>query len=110
MNEIDKTKLSDPTKFRLDEIKKRENYFHEEVNQTKLSTKKLSKYVSNFNYIVKILIVLNATTGGVCIISHASVVGAPLGIVSGGFNYYICFSNRNNKKNIKNNKKQKEKT
>ena len=60
MNEIDKTKLPDQTKFRLDEIKKIENYFHEEINQRKLSTKKLSKYVTTFHYIDKILIVLNA--------------------------------------------------
>ena len=40
MNEIDKTKLSDQTKFRLDEIKKIENYFHEEINQRKLCSKK----------------------------------------------------------------------
>ena len=85
MNEIDKTKLSDPTKFRLDEIKKIETYFHEEINQRKLSSKKLSKYVTTFNYIDKILIVLNTTTGGVCIISHAAVVGAPVGIASAGF-------------------------
>ena len=85
MNEIDKSKLSDQTKFRLDEIKKVETYFHEEINQRKLSSKKLSKYVTTFNYIDKILIVLNATTGGVCIISHASVVGAPIGIASAGF-------------------------
>ena len=77
MNEIDKTKLSDQTKFRLDEIKKIENYFNSEINQRKLCSKKLSKYVTTFNYIDKILIVLNATTGGICIISHASVVGAP---------------------------------
>ena len=62
MDEIDETKLSDQTNFRLDEIKRIENYFHEEINQRKLSTKKLSKYVSTFNYIDKILIVLNAAT------------------------------------------------
>ena len=62
MNEIDKTKLSDQTKFRLDEIKKIENYFHEEINQRKLCSKKVNKYVTTFNYIDKILIVLNATT------------------------------------------------
>ena len=90
MNEIDKTKLSDQTKFRLDEIKKIENYFNSEINQRKLCSKKLSKYVSTFNYIDKILIVLNATTGGVCIISHATVVGAPVGIASAGF--IIVFS------------------
>ena len=85
MNEIDKTKLSDQTKFRLDEIKKIENYFNSEINQRKLCSKKLSKYVTTFNYIDKILIVLNATTGGACIISHATVVGAPVGIASAGF-------------------------
>ena len=77
MNEIDKTNLTDQTKFRLNEITKIENYFNSEINQRKLYSKKLSKYVSAFNYIDKIFIVLNATTGGVSIISHATVVGAP---------------------------------
>ena len=77
--------MSDQTKFRLDEIKKIEDYFNSEINQRKLCSKKLSKYVSTFNYIDKILIVLNATTGGVCIISHETVVGAPVGIASAGF-------------------------
>ena len=45
-----------------------------------MCSKKLSKYVNAFDYIDKILIVLNATTGEVCIISHATVVGAPVGI------------------------------
>ena len=85
MNEIDQTKLSDQVKFRLDEIRKIENYFHEEINQRKLSTEILSKYVTTFNYIDKLLIVLNATTGGICIISHTSVIGAPVGIASAGF-------------------------
>ena len=90
MNEIDKTKLSVQTKFRLDEIKKIENYFHEEINKRKLCSKKVNKHVTTFNYIDKILIVLNATTGGICIISHATVVGAPVGIASAGFT--IVFS------------------
>ena len=85
MNEIDKAKLSDQTKFRLDEIKRIESYFNSEINQRKLCSKKLSKYVTTFNYIDKILIVLNATTGGVCIISHTTIVGAPIGIASAGF-------------------------
>ena len=85
MNEIDKTKLSDQTKFRLDEIKKIETYFHEEINQRNFSSKKVNKYVTTFNYIDKILTVLNATTGGICIISNASVVGASVGIASAGF-------------------------
>ena len=40
---IDKTNLSEQTKFRLDEISKIENYFIEEINQRKSCNKKLSK-------------------------------------------------------------------
>ena len=36
-------------------------------------------------YIDKVLIVLCATTGEVCIVSHATIVGAPVGIASAGF-------------------------
>ena len=66
---IDKTDLSEQTKFRLDEISKVENYFTEEINQRKSCIQKLNKYVTTFDYIDKYLIVLSATTGGVSIIS-----------------------------------------
>ena len=39
MNEIDKTKLSDQRKFRLDEIKKIENYFNLEINERKFCSR-----------------------------------------------------------------------
>ena len=48
---IDKTNLTNQTKFRLDEISKIENYFIEEINQRKSCSKKLSKYVAIFDYI-----------------------------------------------------------
>ena len=41
---IDKTNLTNQTKFRLDEISKIENYFIAEINQRKLYSKKFSKY------------------------------------------------------------------
>ena len=82
---IDKTDLSEQTKFRLDEISKIENYFIEEINQRKPCSQKLSKYVTAFDYIDKILIVLSAATGGVSIISFTSILGAPAGIASASF-------------------------
>ena len=82
--------MSDQTKFRWDEIKKIEDYFNSEINQRELCSKKLRKHVTTFNYIDKILIVLNATTRGVCIISNATVAGAPVGIASARFT--IVFS------------------
>ena len=80
MNEIHKTNLTDQTKYRLNEISKIENYFNSEVNQRKSCIKKLSKYITTFDYIDKVLIVLIATSGGVPIISLTSVVGTPVGI------------------------------
>ena len=53
---IDKTNLTDQTKFRLDEISKIENYFIEEINQRKSCSKKLSKNVAVFDYIDQALI------------------------------------------------------
>ena len=82
---IDKTILSEQTKFRLSEIIGIENYFHQEINQRKSYSKNLNKYVTVFDYIDKVLIVLSATTGGVSIISFTSVVGAPDGITSAIF-------------------------
>ena len=77
--------MTEQTKFWLDEISKIENWFHEEINQRKSCSKKLSKYVAIFDYIDKILIVLSATTGGVSICLFTSVVGAPVGIASAVF-------------------------
>ena len=79
---IDKTDLCEQTKFRLDEISKIECYFIEEINQEKSCCKKLSRYIAIFDYIDKILIVLSATTGGISIISFASVIGTPTGKAS----------------------------
>ena len=73
------------TKFRLDEISKTENYFHEDISQRKSCSKKLSNYVAAFHYIDKILIVLSVKTGGVSSCSFTSIVGAPVGIASASF-------------------------
>ena len=60
----------------------------------------MSKYVSTFNYIDKILIVLNVITGGVCIVSHATVVRAPVGIASVRFTIVFCLATGIVKKNL----------
>ena len=65
MNEINKTNLSEKTKFWLSQIIGIANYFHQEISQRKSCSKKLSKYFTRFDYIDKILIVLSATAGRV---------------------------------------------
>ena len=79
---IDKTISSEQTKFRLREIIGTENYFYQKINQRKLCSKKLNKYVAAFDYIDKILIVLSARSSGVSITSFTSIVGAPVGVAS----------------------------
>ena len=106
---IDKTNLSEQTKFRLDEISKIENYFIEEINQRKSCSQKLNKYITTFDYIDKILVVLSATTGGVSIISFTSIIGAPVGIANASLTLIFSLTTGIIKKllNITRNKKKK---
>ena len=69
------TNLTDQTKFRLNETSKIENYFNSEIDQRKSCSKKLSKYFAAFDYMDKVLIVLSATSGGVCIFLSVKVAG-----------------------------------
>ena len=106
---IDKTVLSEQTKFRLSEIIGIENYFYQEINQRKSCSKKLNKYVTTFDYIDKILIVLSATSSGVSIISFTSLVGSPVGIASARLTLIFSLATGIVKKllNTKRNKKKK---
>ena len=54
------------------------------------AVKKSNKYVAAFDYIDKVLIVLSATSSGVCTISSVSVVGAPIG--KAGASFTLIFS------------------
>ena len=86
---VDKTNLTNQTKFQLDRKSKIENYFIKEINQRKSFSKKLSEYVAVFDYVDQALIVLSATGGGVSIISFTSIIGAPVGIASASFTLFF---------------------
>ena len=79
---IGKTNLSEQTKSRLSEIVGIENYFHQEMNQRKSWSKKLNEYVTTFDYIDNILIVLSETSSGVSVISFTIIDGAPVWMAS----------------------------
>ena len=89
---IDKTNLSEQTKYRLDKINKIENYFIEQISQRKSCSKKLNKYVTAFDYIDQALIVLSATSGRVSICSFTSIVGAPVGIASASLTLFFSLT------------------
>ena len=76
--------------FRLSKISEIEEYFITEIKERELISKKLSKYISFFDYFDKSLIVLSVTSGGVSIASFAMAIGAPIGITSASFS--LAFS------------------
>ena len=82
---IGKKNLSGQTKFWLSEIIGIENYFYHEINEKKSYIRKLNKYITIFEHIDKILIILSATSGGVSIISFISIVRVSVGIASTSF-------------------------
>ena len=92
---IDKTNLTEKKKKILSEIGEIigiEKYFHQEIDQRKSCSKKVNKYVTAFDYIDKILIVLSATTSGVSIIPFTSIVEAPVGIASVSFPLFFSLT------------------
>ena len=80
-NSVDTSNLNNQ-QFRLNKIRETEDYFITEIEERELMSKKLSKYISFFDYFEKSLIVLSVTRGGVSIASFATVIGAPIGITS----------------------------
>ena len=87
--------MNDKAKFRLNEINKIKDYFNSKVQEIKIISRKLSKYIRAFDYFDNTLLVLSAASGGVSIISFASVIGVPAGIGSASFTL-----NRNNKRKL----------
>ena len=77
--------LNDETKIRLNEINKMKDYFISEIQERETISKKLSKSIASLDYMDKALIMLSATSGGVSIISYASVIEIPAGIISSSF-------------------------
>ena len=76
--------------FRLNKINEIKNHFVAQMKERELMSKSLSKYVASFDYFDKSLIVLSVTTGYISIGSFATVIGAPVGIVSASFS--LAFS------------------
>ena len=77
-NEISEVK--DLTKYRLDEINKKKDYFNAEIKERKDIIKKISKYIVTFDYEDKVFITLSASFGTLSIASYATVVEILAGI------------------------------
>ena len=76
--------------FRLNRINEIKDYCVAEIKERKLMSKRLSKYLASFDCFDNSLIVLSIATGSVSIASFATVIGAPVEIVSASFS--LAFS------------------
>ena len=81
---------SNEQQFRLNKINEIKDYFVAEIKERELMSKRLSKYIASFDYFDKSLIVLSVTTGSISIASFATVIGAPVGMMSASCN--LAFS------------------
>ena len=102
--------LNDQTKSRLNEINKIKDYFNSEIQERETINKNLSKSIASLDNMDKVLIVLSATSGGVSIISHASVIGIPAGIISSSFTLVFSLTIGIIKNVLKETRKNKKKT
>ena len=74
--------ISNDQQFRLNKINEIKDYFIAEIKERELMSKRLSKYIASFDYFDKSLVVLSVVTGSISIASLATVIGAPVGIMS----------------------------
>ena len=73
---------SNDQQLRLNKINEIKDYFITEIKERELMSKRLSKYIASFDCFYKSLIVLSVTTGSISIASFATVIGAPVGMMS----------------------------
>ena len=76
------TTQSNDQQFSLDKINEIKDYFIAEIKERELMSKRLSKYITSLDYFDKSLIVLSVATGSISIASFATVIGAPVGMMS----------------------------
>ena len=68
--------------FRLNKINEIKDYFIAEIREIELMSKNLSQYIASFEYFDKSLIVLSVATGSISTAPFATIIGAPVGIMS----------------------------
>ena len=101
--------LYDQQQFRLNKINEINDYFVAEIKEREFISRRLSKYIISFDYFGKSLIVLSITSGIIYIASIATVIGAPVGIVSASFSLAFSISTGIIKKLLKTTRNKKKK-
>ena len=74
--------ISNDQQCRLNKINEIKDYFIAEIKERELMSKNISKYIASVEYFDKSLIVLSITTGEISITSFATIIGAPVEMMS----------------------------
>ena len=102
--------FNDLTRFRLDELNKINDYFNLVIKERKENNKKLSKYVVLFGYADTNFITLSASFGTLSLVSHATIVGIPVGIAGSSLTVVFSLTTGMVKKLLNITREKKEKT
>ena len=104
------TTPSNEQEFRLNKINEIKDCFITEIKERGLMSKRLSKYIASFDYFDKSLIVWSVAAGSISIASFATVIVAPVGMMSVSYTLAwlitrgivkkLLKTKRNKKKNI----------
>ena len=97
---------SSERQFRLKKINEIKDYSISGIKERELMSKRVSKYIASFDYFDKSLIVLSVTTS---IASFATVIGAPVGMMSASFSLAFSITTGIVKKLIKTTRNKKKK-
>ena len=73
---------SSERQFRLKKINEIKDYSISGIKERELMSKRVSKYIAYFDYFDKSLIALSVAIGSISIASFATVIGAPVGMMS----------------------------
>ena len=82
--------LNEQTDYRLIEIGKIKDYFDQETKEQQILIKKLSKYITGFDYTGKILAVFLTVFSGTNIFKHSKDKKRLLGLITSAFSLYFC--------------------
>ena len=103
------TTPSNDEQFRLNKINETKDYFIAEIKKWELMSKNLSKYIASLDYFDKSLIVLSVATGSISFVSFATVIGAPVGMMSAICSLVFSITTGFVKKFLKTKRKEKKK-
>ena len=91
-NDLETIKLNEQTNYRLIEIGKIKDYFDQEIKDQQILVKKLSKYITGFDYTDKILTVFLSVFSGTNIFAHVKSKKRLLGLITCVFSLIFCLS------------------